>query len=73
MCVHLIAQLLWLVGRLSALKPVYHISGVAVVTPTDLPKSVRSRCVIKIFLWRSLCCHDDLGFFCGYRGFCHMA
>ena len=27
----------------------YHISGMAVVTPTDRPKSVRNRCVTKGF------------------------
>ena len=26
-----------------------HTSGAAVVTPTDRPKSVRNRCVIKVF------------------------
>ena len=41
------------VGRLSARKSVYlhQWSGVAVVTPTDRPKSVRNGCVIKVFLW----------------------
>ena len=29
----------------------------AVVTPTDRPKSVRNRCLIELFLWRCLCCH----------------
>ena len=33
------------VGR----KPVNHTSWVAVVTPTDRPKSVRNRCVIELF------------------------
>ena len=32
-----------------ARKPVNHTSWVAVVTPTDRPKSVRNRCVIELF------------------------
>ena len=38
-------------------KPVNHTSWVAVVTPTDRPKSVRNRCVIELFC---LCCHFAL-------------
>ena len=46
MCVLLITRLL----RLRALVNRFnHTSGVTVVTPTDLPKSVRNRCVIKVF------------------------
>ena len=41
-------KLLRLVGRW-ARKPVNHTSWVAVVTPTDRPKSVRNRCVIELF------------------------
>ena len=37
-----------LVGRW-ARKPVNHTSWVAVVTPTDRPKSVRNRCLIELF------------------------
>ena len=37
-----------LVGRW-ARKPVNHTSWVAVVTPTDRPKSVRNYCVIELF------------------------
>ena len=44
-CVLLIKRLLRLVG-MWARKPVNHTSWVAVVTPTDRPKSVRNRCVI---------------------------
>ena len=40
--------MLRLVGRW-ARKPVNHTSWVAVVTPTDRPKSVRNRCVIELF------------------------
>ena len=36
------------VGRW-ARKPVNHTSWVAVVTPTDRPKSVRNRCLIELF------------------------
>ena len=32
-----------------ARKPVNHTSWVAVVTPTDRPKSVRNRCLIELF------------------------
>ena len=32
-----------------ARKPVNHTSWMAVVTPTDRPKSVRNRCVIELF------------------------
>ena len=37
------------VGRW-ARKPVNHTSWVAVVTPTDRPKSVRNRCLIELFV-----------------------
>ena len=36
----------WNVGPV---KPVNHTSWVAVVTPTERPKSVRNRCVIELF------------------------
>ena len=49
MCVLLITRLLRLVGRW-ARQPVIHTSWVALVTPTDRPKSVRNRCLIE------LCC-----------------
>ena len=48
MCVLLIPWLLRGVGRL-ARKSVNHTSGVAVVIPTDRPKSVRNCCVIGTF------------------------
>ena len=49
-----------------------HTSWVAVVTPTDRPKSVRNRFVIELFLWRWLSCHFSLlTYFCWCRGFCH--
>ena len=49
MSVLLIKRLLRLVGRW-ARKPINHTSWVAVVTPTDRPKSVRNRCVIELFV-----------------------
>ena len=48
MCVLLITRLLRLVGRW-ARKPVNHTSWVALVPPTDRPKSVRNRCLIELF------------------------
>ena len=42
--------------KVGPVNQVNHTSWVAVVTPTDRPKSVRSRCVIELF-WRCLCCH----------------
>ena len=48
MCVLLITRLLRLVGRW-ARKPDNHTSWVALVTPTDRPKSVRNRCLIELF------------------------
>ena len=37
-------------GKVGPVKPVNHTSWVAVVTPTDRPKSVRNRCVIELFM-----------------------
>ena len=48
MFVLLIKRLLQEVGRW-ARKPINHTSWVAVVTPTNRPKSVRNRCVIEVF------------------------
>ena len=49
MCVLLITRLLRGVGRW-ARKPVNHTSWVAVVTPTDRPKSVHNCCLIELFV-----------------------
>ena len=70
MCVLSIARLLQGVGRW-ARKPVNHTSWVAVVTPTDRPKSVRNRCLIELFC--DVVCVVALPFwhFCWCRGFCH--
>ena len=69
-CVLLIKRLLRLVGRWTR-KPVNHTSWVAVVTPTDRPKSVRNRCLIELFC--GVVCVVTLPFwhFCWCRGFCH--
>ena len=56
MCVLLITRLLLLEGSLSVRKPVKAHQCVAVVTPTDRPKSVLDRCVIEV-LEEFLCCH----------------
>ena len=44
-----ITQLLRRVGRLGPVNLVNHTSWVAVVAPTDRPKSVRNRCLIELF------------------------
>ena len=41
------------------------------VTPTDRPKSVHNRCVIKVFGDVLYVVTLFFGFFCGCRGFCH--
>ena len=70
MYVLLITRPLREVGRLGR-KPVNHTSWVAVVTPTDCPKSVSNRCVIENF-GTVLCCHFAfLNFLLLYNGFCH--
>ena len=48
-----------------------HTSLVAIVTPSDRPKSVRNRCVIKVFGGVFYVVKLLFGFFCGCRGFCH--
>ena len=58
-------------GKVWPVNQVNHTSWVAVVTPTDRPKSVRNRCVIELFC--SVFCVVALPFwhFCWCRGFCH--
>ena len=70
MCFLLITRLLRGVGSW-ARKPVNHTSWVAVVTPTDRPKSVRSCCLIELLC--NVVCVVVLPFwhFCWCRGFCH--
>ena len=61
----LITQLLWLVGRLGSRKPVKPHQLVAIVTPTDRPKSVHNRCVIEVFGGVCLLSRCFLGFSVG--------
>ena len=58
-------------GKVDPVKPVNHTSWVAIVTPTERPKSVRNRCIIELFC--GVVCAVTLPFwqFCWYRGFCH--
>ena len=70
MYVLLITRLLRLVGRW-ARKPVNHTSWVAVVTPTDRPKSVRNRCVIELFCGVVYVVTLPFWHFCWCMGFCH--
>ena len=46
-------------------------SGVTAVTPTDRHKSIRNRCVIKVFCGVFNVVTLLVGFFCGCRGFFH--
>ena len=48
-----------------------HTSGVTALTPTDRPKSVRNRYVIKVFGGVVYVVTLLFGFFCGCRDFCH--
>ena len=59
------------VGRLGPLNLVNHTSWVAVDTPTDRPKSVRSRCVIGLFRGVVFVVTLPFWHFCWCRGFCH--
>ena len=58
-------------GKVNPVKPVNHTSLVAVVTPTDRPRSVLNRRVIELFC--GVVCVVTLPFwnFCWCRGFCH--
>ena len=57
-------------GKVGPVNQVNHTSWVAVVTPTDRPKSVRNRCVIELFC--GVVCVVTLPFWhvCWCRGFC---
>ena len=70
MYVLLITRLLRGVGRW-ARKPVNHTSWVAVVTPTDRPKSVRNRSVIELFCGVFNVVTLPFWHFCWCMGFCH--
>ena len=58
-------------GKVGPVNQVDHTSWVAVVTPTDRPKSVRNRCVIELFC--CVVCVVTLPFwhFCWCWDFCH--
>ena len=58
-------------GKVGPVNQVNHTIWVAVVTPTDRPRSVRNRCVIELFC--GVVCVVTLPFwhFCWCRGFCH--
>ena len=58
-------------GKVGPVKPVNHTSWVAVVTPTDRPKSVRNCCLIELFCGVVCVVTLSLWHFCWYRGFCH--
>ena len=67
MCVLLITRLLGWGGGDLARKPVNHTSWMIVVTPSDRPKSVCTRCVIDLFgdVFVLSCCLFDI--FVGIR------
>ena len=58
-------------GKVGPVNQVNHTSWVAVVTPTDRPKSARDRCLIELFC--GVVCVVTLPFwhFRGCWGFCH--
>ena len=58
-------------GKVGPVNQVHHTSWVAVLTPTDRPKSVRNRCLIEFFvaLFVFSLCPFDISM--GVWGFCH--
>ena len=58
-------------GKVGPVNQVNHTSWVAVVTPTDCPKSVRNRCVIELFCGVVYIFNLPFWHFCCCRGFCH--
>ena len=68
MCVILITRLLLGVGRWVR-KPVNHTSWMAIVTPTDRPKSVRNCSLIELFCGVVCVATLPLWHFCWYRAF----
>ena len=66
-----ISNVPWHIPVWGARKPVNYTSWVAVVTPTDRPKSVRNCCLIELFCGVVCVATLPLWHFCWYRGFCH--
>ena len=58
-------------GKVGPVNQVNHTSWVAVVTPTDRPKSVRNRYVIELFCGVVCVVTLPLWHFCWYMGVCH--
>ena len=58
-------------GKVWPVNQVNHTSWVAVVIPTDRPKSVRNRCVIELFCGVVCVVTLPLWHFCWCMGFCH--
>ena len=58
-------------GKVGSVNQVNHASWVAVVTPTDRPKSVHNRCVIELFCSVVCVVTLPLWHFCWCMGFCH--
>ena len=50
---------------------IFRTCGVAVIIPTDCPKSVRVRCVIEVFGSVFMLSHCFFELFYGWRAFCH--
>ena len=71
MCVHLITQLMWLVGRLDPVNRFNNTSEVAVVTPTERPKSARNHYVTEVVEGVHVLSLCVLDFFFVGKGFCH--
>ena len=58
-------------GKVGPVNQANHASWVAVVTPTDRPKSVRNRCVIELFCGVICVVSFPIWHFCWCMGFCH--
>ena len=57
-------------GKVGPVNQVNHTSLVAVITPTDRPKSIRNRCVIEFFCGVVCVVTLSLWHFCWCMGFC---
>ena len=58
-------------GKVGPVNQVNHTSWVAIVTPTDRPKSVLNRSVIDLFVALFVLSFLPFLLFCWCRGFCH--